>query len=152
MTRSPMPPAARTSVAALAVAALLFGLRPAGTADEAPAAAFPRFDVKEIEKGLGVGYAVRLVDVNNDGKKDIVVVDQRRVVWYENPTWKRRTIIEGQTKPDNVCIAPYDIDGDGRVDFALGAGWNPSNTKSGGTLQWLRRGKTLDEPWTVHPI
>jgi hypothetical protein len=112
----------------------------------------PEFRMQQIEDGLDVGYAVLLVDVNNDGKKDIVVVDQRRVVWYENPSWKRRTIIEGQTKPDNVCIAAADIDGDGQLDFALGAAWNPSNTKSGGTLQWLRRGKTLDEPWSVHPI
>ncbi len=112
----------------------------------------PDFRVQEIEKSLGVGYAVLLVDVNNDGKKDIVVVDQKRVVWYENPTWKRRTIIEGQTEPDNVCISAADIDGDGQLDFALGAAWNPGNTKSGGTLQWLQRGKTLDEPWIVHPI
>src|SRR5215470_18488287 len=112
----------------------------------------PVFRMQEIEKGLGVGYAVQLVDVNGDGKKDIVVVDTTRVVWYENPAWKRRTIIEGQTKPDNVCIAPYDIDGDGQLDFALGADWNPSNTKSGGTLQWLKRGKSLEEPWTVFPI
>ncbi len=112
----------------------------------------PDFRVQEIEKGLGVGYAVLLVDVNGDGKKDIVVVDQRRVVWYENPTWKRRNIIEGQTEPDNVCLSAADIDGDGKLDFALGAAWNPGNTKSGGTLQWLRRGSTLDEPWTVHPI
>jgi hypothetical protein len=113
---------------------------------------FPTFESQEIEKGLGVGYAVLLVDVNDDGKKDIVVVDQRRVVWYENPTWKRRTMIEGVTKPDNVCISAADIDGDGKLDFALGADWAPFNTKSGGTLQWLSRGKSLDEPWTVHPI
>jgi hypothetical protein len=116
------------------------------------AADIPTFHTQEIEKSLGVGYAVLLVDVNNDGKKDIVVVDQRRVVWYENPSWQRHTIIEGQTKPDNVCIAAADIDGDGQLDFALGAAWDPSNTKSGGTLQWLRRGKTLDEPWSVFPI
>jgi len=116
------------------------------------AGAIPAFSVQQIEKNLEVGYAVLLVDVNNDGKKDIVVVDTKRVVWYENPSWQRRTIIEGQTKPDNVCIAAADIDGDGQLDFALGAAWNPSNTKSGGTLQWLRRGKTLEEPWSVHPI
>ncbi len=110
------------------------------------------FRIQQIEKDLGVGYAVLLVDVNDDGKKDIVVVDQKRVVWYENPSWTRRNIIEGQTQPDNVCISAADIDGDGKLDFALGAAWNPSNTKSGGTLQWLRRGKTLDEPWSVHPI
>jgi hypothetical protein len=108
--------------------------------------------MQEIATDLTIGYAVLLVDLNGDGKKDIVVVDKARVIWYENPTWKVRTIIEGQTKPDNVCIAAYDIDGDGQLDLALGADWNPSNTKGGGTLQWLRRGKTLDEPWTVYPI
>jgi hypothetical protein len=110
------------------------------------------FRTQEIATDLTVGYAVLLVDVNGDRKKDIVVVDSRRVIWYENPTWKVRTILEGQTKPDNVCIAAHDIDGDGQLDFALGADWRPSNTKDGGTLQWLRRGKTLDEPWTLIPI
>src|SRR5688500_14079389 len=77
------------------------------------------FRVHEIDTRLGVGYAVRLVDMNDDRKPDIVVVDTDRVVWYENPSWEKRTIIQGQTKPDNVCIAPYDIDGDGKLDFAL---------------------------------
>ena len=57
------------------------------------------FRVQEIERSLGVGYAVLIVDVNGDGKKDIVVVDKTRVVWYENPTWKRRTMIEGAVPP-----------------------------------------------------
>ncbi|MCI0457720.1 MAG: VCBS repeat-containing protein [Gemmataceae bacterium] len=117
-----------------------------------PKVPFPAFRMQEIEKGLKVGYAVLLDDLGGDGKKDIVVVDTTRVVWYENPSWKRRTVIEGQTKPDNVCIAAADIDGDGQLDLALGADWNPANTKSGGTLQWLKRGKTLDERWTVYPI
>src|SRR5947209_5187727 len=108
--------------------------------------------MQEIETGLKVGYAVLLVDINSDGKKDIVVVDTNRVVWFENPSWKRRTIIEGQTKPDNVCIDAYDVDGDGQLDLVLGADWKPFNTKEGGTLQWLKRGKTLDDPWTLHPI
>jgi hypothetical protein len=130
-----------------------FPFFPFGVADEPKKeAVFPKFEMQEIAKDLGVGYAVLLVDVNGDGKKDIVVVDQKRVVWYENPTWKRRIIIENQTKPDNVCIAAYDIDGDGQIDFALGADWRPFDTKSGGTIQWLKRGKTLDEKWTVYPI
>jgi hypothetical protein len=118
----------------------------------AQAPEFAHFRTQEIDTKLTVGYAVLLVDVNHDGKKDIVVVDTNRVIWYENPTWKMRTIIQGATKPDNVCIDAYDIDGDGLLDFALGADWKPFNTKDGGTLQWLKRGKTLDEPWTVHPI
>lgn len=119
---------------------------------ELQAAQICRFRVQEIDRSLKVGYAVLIADLNEDGRKDIVVVDTHRVVWFENPSWKMRTILQGQTEPDNVCIAAYDIDGDGHLDLALGAGWRPFNTQEGGTLQWLRRGKTLDEPWSLHPI
>ncbi len=110
------------------------------------------FKSQEIETGLTVGYGVSLADVNGDKKDDIVVVDSGRVLWYENPSWKQRTVIDGQTKRDNVCIAPYDIDGDGKVDFALGADWRPADTVNSGTIQWLRRGASLDDKWTVFPI
>jgi hypothetical protein len=113
---------------------------------------FPRFEMKELDRGLEVGYAVLLVDVDGDKKTDIVVVDTKRVIWYQNPDWKLRTIIRGKTKPDNVCIAAADIDGDGQLDFALGAEWKPFDTKKGGTLQWLKRGKSLDDEWTLYPI
>lgn len=115
-------------------------------------AGFPKFETQEIAKDLKIGYAVITADVNGDKKPDIVVVDQARVVWYENPTWKMHTIITGKTKPDNVCIAAADIDGDGQIDFVLGAGWRPADTTTPGTLQWLKRGKTLNEEWTVYPI
>lgn len=130
---------------------LLAGLT-AQSQEPAKKSALPSFKMHEIATDLKVGYAVLLVDLNGDNKKDIVVVDTTRVVWYENPSWKRRTIIEGQTKPDNVCIAAHDIDGDGQLDLALGADWKPMNTKDGGTLQWLKRGKTLDDPWMLYPI
>ncbi len=117
-----------------------------------PTADICRFRMQELANDLEVGYAVTLVDLNGDGKKDIVVVDSKRVIWYENPTWNVHTILQGGTKPDNVCIAAHDIDGDGQLDLALGADWKPTNTKSGGTLQWLKRGNTLDEPWSLYPI
>lgn len=111
-----------------------------------------QFRVQEVDRTLKVGYSVIVADVDNDMKPDIVVADAQRVIWLQNPGWKLHTIIAGQTKPDNVSIAAHDIDGDGLVDFALAADWKPFNTRSGGTLQWLKRGKTLDEPWTVHSI
>ncbi|MBS0209981.1 MAG: VCBS repeat-containing protein [Planctomycetes bacterium] len=106
---------------------------------------------QEIAKDLTVGYAVSLCDVNGDKKTDIVVVDSDRVLWYENPTWQPQIIIKGQTKRDNVCIAPYDIDGDGQLDFALGADWRPADTKTGGTIQWLRR-SSAGSQWEVRQI
>src|SRR5262249_24226221 len=115
-------------------------------------ATIAKFRMEELDKSLKVGYAVLLVDVDGDKKKDIVVVDTTRLVWYQNPTWKKRVIIVGQTKPDNGGIDAYDIDGDGQIDFALGADWKPFNTNAGGTLQWLKRGKSLDDKWTVYPI
>jgi hypothetical protein len=108
--------------------------------------------VQEIAKDLKIGYAVLIEDLNGDKKPDVIVVDQHRVVWYENPTWKMRTILQGKTKPDNVCITALDIDGNGDLELVLGAGWKPSDTANPGTLQWLKRGKTLDEEWTMYPI
>jgi hypothetical protein len=131
-----------------ATLALIFALAASPLTAQSPIASFR---MQEIDATLKVGYAVLLVDVNGDGKKDIVVVDTERVVWFENPTWKMHTIIKGLTKPDNVCIDAYDIDGDGKIDFALGADWKPFNTKDGGTLQWLKQGKTADD-WSWFPI
>src|SRR5690606_4139144 len=111
-----------------------------------------QFRVQEIDDSLDVGYAVQLIDMNGDKKLDIVVVDSERLVWYENPTWKAHTFLQGKTKADNVCFAPLDIDGDGRLDFAVGADWRPSDTVSSGTLQWVSPGKKPGDEWTVHPI
>lgn len=113
---------------------------------------WPRFEIQEIETGLKIGYAVILEDLNGDQKPDIIVVDQHRVVWYENPTWKQRTIITGKTRPDNVCITALDITGDGKLELVLGAGWRPADTKNPGTLHWLQRSASLDDEWTLHDI
>ena len=109
---------------------------------------FPRFEAVTIDEHVGnVCYAVTTADVNGDGKLDVVAVSENRVQWYENPTWAKHIILEDQTEHDNVCIAPLDIDGDGKVDFALGAGW----TKIG-TIQWISRTADPAGKWSVHFI
>lgn len=117
----------------------------------ARSAEFPRFEAQEIDPRIGnVCYALTIADLNGDARPDVIGVSEDAVVWYENPSWARHDIIRGQTARDNVCIAPHDIDGDGRVDFALGAGWKPPDTKTPSTLQWL--GRDRNGAWTVHPI
>lgn len=132
------------------VIAILAGCFLVATASDA--AAELRLRAEPLPERLEVGYAVAVADMNADGRADIVVVDTNRVIWFENPSWKLHTLIQDQTKRDNVCIAPYDIDGDGQVDFALGADWRPLDTRTGGTIQWISPASSADGRWEVHAI
>ena len=134
-----------------AFACLLVFLAAISTANTAHAAEI-KLRAEQLPERLEVGYAVTVVDMNRDGRTDIVVVDTNRVIWFENPSWKVHTLIQDQTKRDNVCIAPYDVDGDGQVDFALGADWRPIDTRTGGTIQWISPGSSTDGRWEVHSI
>ncbi|WP_234824140.1 FG-GAP repeat domain-containing protein [Bremerella cremea] len=111
-----------------------------------------KFEGEQLETNLGVGYAVRLLDMNGDDKLDICIVDQKRVLWLENPTWTEHEIVgEGQTSADNVAFAPHDINGDGQIDFALAAGWGGGQTPRG-TIQWITSAGGQNDRWAVYPI
>ncbi len=123
----------------------------------AVAADFPTFKAQEIDTGLKIGYAVIVVDIDGDKKPDIVVVDQHKVVWYKNPgkqngEWKKHVILDGKTRPDNVCIAAIDIDGDGLPELVVGAAWKPFDTANPAQLVWLKRGKDVTQEWTMHEL
>ena len=112
-----------------------------------------RFRGQEIQREFGVGYAVLVEDINGDRKPDIVAINPTQAVWFENPTWQKHVILEGGTKKDNVCIAAHDIDGDGMIDLAVGADWQPTNTAGGGSLQWIgRRGSASGGYWKLTAI
>jgi len=76
------------------------------------------FKEQVIDPDAGVGYAVTVADINHDGKTDIVVVTENpdQVVWYENPSWTRRIIVEGFPKLP-VCVQPLDVNNDGLLDL-----------------------------------
>ena len=108
---------------------------------------------QELPTRLRVGYAVRLIDMNDDQRLDIVIVDSKRILWLENPQWTEHIMLEDQSKRfDNVCFAPYDINGDGKLDFAVGADWQFNNTESGGTVGWISPGVRPGDRWNYHHI
>ena len=110
------------------------------------------FRHQQIEDQLGIGYAVLCEDVDADGDTDIVALNETQVVWWSNPDWEKRVILDGETEADNVAIAASDITGDGRLEFAIGAAWRPSDTEGGGTLQWIRRTGDPNAEWQLHPL
>jgi hypothetical protein len=137
----------------LAAAGLPAGLVLAAVLAAAPGhqAAAPAFRAQEIATDFGVGYAVVTGDVNADGRTDIVAINATDLVWFQAPTWERHVMLtKGATVADNVTLALHDIDRDGRLDVALGAGWTRQNT---GTLQWVRQNAPGTTPaWEVLPI
>lgn len=108
---------------------------------------------QELPTRLEVGYAVRLVDMNDDRRLDIAIVDSKRILWLENPNWREHVMFsDPKAKFDNVCFAPLDIDRDGRLDFAVGHDWQPNNVKSGGAIGWIRHPENPEQSWTYHSI
>ncbi len=81
----------------------------------------PHFEPQVIDAKVAIGYGTALEDVDGDGKLDILLADKQQFVWYRNPDWQRFVIAENLTESDNVCIAARDLDGDGRVEIAVGA-------------------------------
>ena len=110
----------------------------------------PTFQTQIIDDHISIGYGLAIGDVDGDRKPDILLADKKQFVWYRNGDWKRFVMIENLTESDNVCIAARDIDGDGKVEVAVGAQWNPSETSDtlkSGSVHFLIRPKDPTQLW-----
>lgn len=114
------------------ITACLFSISVCFAAD-----ATPKFKPQTIDDTVEIGYGTAIGDVNGDGKPDILLADKKEFVWYQNPSWQRHVIAENLTERDNVCIAARDIDGDGKVEIAVGGQWNPGDTLNSGAVFYL---------------
>ncbi|MGC1239977.1 MAG: VCBS repeat-containing protein [Chryseosolibacter sp.] len=110
----------------------------------------PKFEAQVLDDNVAIGYGLAIGDVDGDRKPDILLADKKQFVWYRNGDWKRFVMVEDLTTSDNVCIAARDIDGDGRVEVAVGAQWNPgetSDTVKSGSVHYLIRPKDPTQKW-----
>lgn len=147
---------------AIGLATINYGALASGQ-EKTPAAGNFRSRGEQIASDFGVGYAVATGDVNGDGHIDVVAISGTDLVWFNAPSskgggsasgapaWQKQVILSGATPRDNVCIALNDIDRDGKLDVALGASWQPTNTNSGGTLHWVRQAAG-GAPWELYSI
>src|SRR6187455_639690 len=102
----------------------------------------PKFEAQLLDNNVAIGYGLAIGDVDGDKKPDILLADKKQFVWYRNGDWKRFVMVDNLTASDNVCIAARDIDGDGKVEVAVGAQWNASETTNAdksGSVHYLVR-------------
>jgi hypothetical protein len=110
------------------------------------------FETQTIDDSISIGYGLAIGDVDGDRRPDVLLADKKQFVWYRNSDWKRFVIAENLTESDNVCIAARDIDGDGKVEIAVGAQWSPgetSDTLKSGSVHYLVRPPDPTTKWSA---
>jgi len=89
--------------------------------------------------------AAGVFDVDNDGKLDIVSGDS----WYNAPDWKAYPVRNlppvGRTYRDDFATLPYDVNGDGLMDFV-------SVSYFGKDVFWVENPGKKGATWTYHGI
>jgi hypothetical protein len=110
------------------------------------------FLAERIADGLSDGYQIVAVDLNADGRLDLLPVASGlgEIAWYENPDWQRHVITGGLTRPENV--ATFDVDRDGIPEIGLVSGFAQSPARSAGIVTILRHSGDPRAHWEATEI
>lgn len=101
------------------------------------AAAALQFSPQTIATDLKGGYQVIAVDMNKDGRPDLLAVASgvSELVWYENPSWQRHVIVSDVKRMINVW--PMDVDKDGIPELLLAHAFENEAARSVGLVSYL---------------
>lgn len=115
---------------------------------------FVRHDIADYSKG----YQVAVVDLNRDGRKDVIALSTEadRIDAFESrpgeggiPRWVSRPIARTMR---NIDLAPLDVDGDGLPEIAVAAGFHFAEGDRGGQLLLLGRPREEGGLWRSREI
>ncbi len=114
----------------------------------------PRFREHVISKELKYGYQLLAADLNKDGRKDLIAVDERatELIWFENrhPAWERHVLADNVPRLLNADC--WDMDADGVPEVVLAYRFEPDPKKSVGNVVLLKSGADVRQPWTPREI
>lgn len=117
-----------------------------------PAAGPARFSSHTIATELKGGYQVAAVDLNRDGRLDLIAVEQgnSELAWYENPGWERHVIRRGLSRMVN--LGAWDTDGDRIPELVLAWEFAMHARKSVGIVSVLSHEGDPRQPWSIREI
>ncbi len=111
-----------------------------------------RFAEHTVATGLTGGYQVVAVDMNRDGKPDLIALasGMTELVWFENPGWQRHVIASNLSGMIN--LAAWDMDGDGIPEIVLASGFSMNAKHSAGIVSVLHHNGDPRQPWSIREI
>jgi len=117
-----------------------------------PADSLPRFNQRVLTTEVKFGYQLVAVDLNHDGKTDLLAIDERatEVAWFENPSWERHVLATNVPRPLNATC--WDMDGDGIPEVVLAYRFETSPERSVGNVALFTHGKDVRQPWNEREI
>ncbi len=112
----------------------------------------PRFVTHTIAAELSGGYQPIVVDLNRDGRPDVIGLSTRldELAWFENPGWERHVLTTGLNRAIN--LAARDLDDDGIPELVVAHEFGTSHGASLGILSLLTHQGDPTRPWTVREI